>query len=365
MRKSGGFFARANSSVVNLGIGWEDGPAIAVPPSTVRSPALPPLDNRTINNRAGGGDVTQFPQSFSVVANVQGKKRGTKRPRKSGSDDSLSRRSPLDAKKIVKQSSSSSSSSSEDEDDEDDCQTEEIGESGATSEVSGSDALFGSPSKSGSESEPPYVLCQDEPGVKRNNKRKRQRTSESEGSSTVGGGGGGEISSGAKGKACFGCEFAWHVHSGGVSRGPVVECFRLLEQNYGQIEDKALARLAREFFLAEVYRPARERGKPLPDWPLKTILEHIQRHTHDPRPFLMNAIKDLEEKRNAMACFLFSLDETGRKHWDKDAMREYRELLKLQLQLYSKPPQTMNFFNANQDIDFQRLGGFAKSFSLG
>ena len=357
MRQSAGFFARANSSVVNLGIGWEDGPAIAVPPSTLRSPALPPLDNRTINNRAGGGDVSQFPtpSPSSVTTNVQRKQRGTKRARKSGSDDPLSRRSPLDAKKVAKQSESSS----EDSDDED--EDEVAGESDATSEVSGSDALFGSSSKSGSESEPPFVLCREEPGVKRNDKKKRRKTSGSEGSTATEG----EEPASVKGKACFGCEFAWHVHSGGVNRGPVVECFKLLEQNYGQIEDKALARMAREFFLAEVFHPARARGKPLPDWPLKMILEHIQRHTHDPRPFLMNAIKDLEEKRNAMGCFLFSLDETGRKHWDKDAMREYRELLKLQLQLYSKPPQTMNFFNANQDIDFKRLGGFARNFSFG
>ncbi len=345
MQNSDSFFSRANATVVNLGTDWEEGPSIAVPLSTPASRALPPLDNRTINNRAGSAPV--------INGGGGGRARTTTgRARK----EDFSNYQPIDAKKILKRALS------DDEDEEGQgMYSDEWGETTmefSGSDTVGSDALFGS--SQSDDGEPAFVLCSDEPGVTRNRKKKKKQR-------TGGGSGGGHGPPGPPTQpsaACFGCEFAWHVHNGGVKPGPVTECFKLMEQNYGQVDDKVLAKMTRDFFLAEVFIPAKERGRPLPDWTAKTILEHIQRHTHDPRPFLVNAIRDLEEKREAMAFFLFSVDDTGRKHWDKDAMREYRELYKLQIQLYSKPPQSMNFYNASHDIDFQRMGGFAKSFSL-
>ena len=106
---------------------------------------------------------------------------------------------------------------------------------------------------------------------------------------------------------CFGCEFA-SPRQGALDGAKIDELTRLVEQNYGRMDSRVLARICHLAFKETIYEPMRKAGKDVPMWTSRAILAHLENHLHEPRVFLHNSIEKLKRVQTTLEGMLFRED---------------------------------------------------------
>lgn len=156
--------------------------------------------------------------------------------------------------------------------------------------------------------------------------------------------------------ACFGCMWG-SPKDDAINTSNMNRCIRILEENYGKMDNTVLARITHVFYKNEIYLPSK--GK-VPMWRSAAIKEHIEHHMLEPRIFIGESIKKLLSVLTVTQDCLFKqqmlFDGTIKDAVDERSSRFMISLFKQIIQLYRLNPKQMNFYNENSKINFERIG---------
>ncbi len=109
---------------------------------------------------------------------------------------------------------------------------------------------------------------------------------------------------------CFGCEYAFPRH-GDLDGAKINELTRFVEENYGRMDIRVLARICHLMFKDTIYEPMRKAGKEVPMWTSRGIFTHLEHHLRVPRVFLHNSIDKLKRVQTSLEGMLFREDRSS------------------------------------------------------
>jgi hypothetical protein len=158
---------------------------------------------------------------------------------------------------------------------------------------------------------------------------------------------------------CFGC--AWGGPRGVTIPGSKInQCLKLIENNYGTMKNRELARVVHCFYKKEIYEPSNRLGRTLPMWRTYEILKHIEDHSIEPRIFIGESIRSLSKMYSAYKTMVFKDCKLKNGHSRKAGIeRNVRTLLSLNKrmgELYRMNPKAMNFYNNDCTINLEAAG---------
>ncbi len=160
---------------------------------------------------------------------------------------------------------------------------------------------------------------------------------------------------------CFGC--LWHNNKSDAISGRCMNLLlNIIEENYGQISNEALARVAHLYFKHNIYLPMRNMGKRVPMWRSRHIKEHIEEHTWEPRFFIGKSISAYSNIMKALQDMIFRkvTDPNGNttEVCDEKTLKLHLQCHKRISELYEFKSSRMNFYNEKLKVDMERIGSF-------
>ena len=167
---------------------------------------------------------------------------------------------------------------------------------------------------------------------------------------------------------CFGCIYMGERDTGAMNQEDLVELMDMVVKSIGQTDEVTLVKE-----VARRYRGIRDKTnrsllpgeRPLPDWSPSTILDHFRWHHCDPEFHLWLGLKDVREaKAVALEAMVVCNTPTKRRRIDKDQVRAYTDLVKLEWQLAKIDPSKCTFYSAGKRLDVEGIskGPMALSF---
>ncbi len=195
---------------------------------------------------------------------------------------------------------------------------------------------------------------------------------------------------------CFGCQM-YNTGDSKIQVKKIDILLKLIWDNYGQVDNYYLSKMAHEYFKNEIYLPSKNRpGNQIDNWTTSQILNHIENHTQEPRIWICESIKTFKLISKGLESMSFfkklpgrsndPLDESTRSLIEEDIRNSddddeqnnicisNKDNLKLLLDinrriesLYKLKATQMNFYNKNYLIDFERNGNLIntnKNFSI-
>lgn len=167
---------------------------------------------------------------------------------------------------------------------------------------------------------------------------------------------------------CFGCIYVGERETGAVYEEDLTSLMDMIVQSIGQTDIVCLVNeVARRY--AEIREQTNNNlmahEKPLPEWKAATILDHFRNHHCDPEFMLWMSLKDLREaKEVALHSMIEQNPKTKRKRINRDGVRAYSELCKLEWTVGKIDPSKCLFYNAGRHLDVKGLsaGPIATSF---
>lgn len=159
-------------------------------------------------------------------------------------------------------------------------------------------------------------------------------------------------------KSCFGCMWkSARQENTAISVNRMNKCIAMIEQNYGTIDNRYLAKLVHKYFKHKIYLP--KEGK-VPMWRTRTIQDHIEKHTLEPRIFVGESIRNLKKFMAAIGNMTFTeqVNEAGETHTipQKDNIKLYLDIHKRIAEMYKINPKEMNFFRPDCAINYDTIG---------
>ena len=160
---------------------------------------------------------------------------------------------------------------------------------------------------------------------------------------------------------CFGCLW-YNDKSDAISGRCMNRLLSIIEENYGQIANEALSRVAHLYFKHNIYLPMKKLGKSVPLWRSRHIQQHIEEHSREPRFFIgqsMSLYSNIMKKLQNM-IFRNITDPGGASKvvFDEKTLKMHLDLHKRVTELYRIKPNGMNFYNEKLKVDFERIGNF-------
>lgn len=167
---------------------------------------------------------------------------------------------------------------------------------------------------------------------------------------------------------CFGCIFMGERDCGAVHQEDLVALMDMMVKSIGQTDEITLVKeVARKY--AEIKNKTNRNllpgERPLPDWSASTILDHFRNHHCDPEFHLWLTMKNVREAKSvALDAMVVCNTRTKRRKIDRDQVRAYTELVKLEWQLAKIDPSKCTFFSAGKRLDVEGMskGPMALSF---
>jgi hypothetical protein len=157
-------------------------------------------------------------------------------------------------------------------------------------------------------------------------------------------------------RECFAC--AWQDHGEGVE-GVVSTIEKMIHENLGLRDTQTIARQVHLYFKNHVYLPRRRNGIRIAIWRTADVLEHIMRHTYDPRLFLMQSMDQARSWKRILEDMAFRKQRlvNGRVRYVAEAnnIKLALSIDKHMLDLYKNNPRTLNFYNDRIGIDMERI----------
>ncbi len=164
---------------------------------------------------------------------------------------------------------------------------------------------------------------------------------------------------------CFGCEYGFMDNAEKIDGKKMNGIAQLIDQCYGRVDNKSLARMIRMYFAHEIYRPMKRAGTPIPNWTTRLILEHIEEHQLDPRFFIGQSLRKLRRYEKLIDPMICKVDPTtGNRIVDINMLNGYLGIVRKQMELYSKPLKKLNFYDDNCHVDIKAMGGVLRNFKL-
>ena len=132
----------------------------------------------------------------------------------------------------------------------------------------------------------------------------------------------------------------------------VHRCIEMLEKGIGNTDYTFLSRQVHLYFKHHIYLPMRRAGKRVHMWRSRSILEHIKRHTQEPRVALSRRIDSLSLMLDSMDDMLYYVHpETGKRVPHHANIKAWLDMKKMWLQLYKTDPKTLNFYDPSAGYD--------------
>ncbi len=174
------------------------------------------------------------------------------------------------------------------------------------------------------------------------------------------GGGGGEDEDGGEEEGgqfrdphCFGCMFAGR-DSVGVDGNHMNICVKILTENFAWVKNIVAARMAHCYFKQHIWRPGMKM------WRTLEILDHLEKHSLSPSFYIASRIIKLRKKMELYEKMelITITDESGKERMmiNKDATRLAENTHRAIMDLYGKKPENLNFYVADREVDYRRLG---------
>ena len=162
---------------------------------------------------------------------------------------------------------------------------------------------------------------------------------------------------------CFGCEYVF-PYNGVLDGAKIDELTRFVEENYGRMHIRVLARICHLMFKETIYEPMRKAGKEIPMWTSRAIIAHLVNHLRIPRVFLHNSIDKLNRVQTALEGMLFREDRSSNGTRTVRPVPENFRLFvlvnKRLLDLFKEQPKKMNaLFTEGGAIEFVKGPEFA------
>lgn len=165
---------------------------------------------------------------------------------------------------------------------------------------------------------------------------------------------------------CFGCMWGNNAFDESL-KNQMGQLRALYEREYGRRRNDELAAAVYAFFRVHIYAPMARAGRPIPDWPIDMIIEHITRHTLDPRIFIGEQLRRMRELSDALYDHIFlraappgaevgggAAAAAAFFAHQKNESTAYMNAVKLMLALYAADPRRMLFFDENANYELVR-----------
>jgi hypothetical protein len=158
---------------------------------------------------------------------------------------------------------------------------------------------------------------------------------------------------------CFGCVYIGERDAGAVHEEKLAEIMDLVVKSIGQTDIVCLVN--------EVYRRYEEirqetnarlvgNERPLPEWSPGTILEHFRHHHCDPEFHTWMTLRDIREAKEVSINSMVEINKrTKKRRINKDAVRAFSELAKLELMYAKVDPSKFIFYSGGKRLDMKSM----------
>jgi len=149
---------------------------------------------------------------------------------------------------------------------------------------------------------------------------------------------------------CFKCMYGNERYDS-VYAEPLAQLCKLMEQEIGRRDLRAVSRTVHLYFKNAIYLPMLKAGRYVPMWRTRSIYEHLTEHETEPRVQLYRQIKTL----NTLQSVLID-KQTGEVKVNVPVVRALVDIIKTSNQLQSVDPKKMLFYNDKASIDLAAAG---------
>jgi hypothetical protein len=162
----------------------------------------------------------------------------------------------------------------------------------------------------------------------------------------------------AKRSVCFFCNYVGERDTS-LPQDDVMDLVDMLQQNIGQMDPVALAKMVSESYEAlRARKNARLRHgeTQLPFMNAATVLDHIRKHTQDAEVKQIVMLEELQEMREQLMEIMFEQHSvTKQRRPNKSAFDCLDKVLKMELLVQSKDASKMSFFSAGARVNTTAL----------